>query len=59
MNIIEILEKEQLRKDIPDFGPGDTVRVHEKITNVFLLTPPNKFDELFSVSICNWTEIDG
>ena len=31
MNIIEILEKEQLRKDIPDFGPGDTVRVHAKI----------------------------
>jgi len=31
MNIIEALEKEQLRKDIPDFGPGDTVRVHAKI----------------------------
>ena len=31
MNIIEILEKEQLRKDIPEFGPGDTVRVHAKI----------------------------
>ena len=31
MNIIEILEKEQLRKDIPDFRPGDTVRVHAKI----------------------------
>lgn len=31
MNIIEILEKEQLRKDLPDFGPGDTVRVHAKI----------------------------
>ena len=25
MNIIEILEKEQLRSDIPAFGPGDTV----------------------------------
>lgn len=31
MNIIEILEKEQLKKDLPDFGPGDTVRVHAKI----------------------------
>ena len=31
MNIIETLEKEQLRSDIPDFGPGDTVRVHAKI----------------------------
>ena len=31
MNIIEILEKEQLKKDIPEFGPGDTVRVHAKI----------------------------
>ena len=25
------LEKEQLRDDIPDFGPGDTVRVHVKV----------------------------
>ena len=31
MNIIETLEKEQLRSDIPAFGPGDTVRVHAKI----------------------------
>ncbi len=31
MNIIEILEKEQLRDDIPAFAPGDTVRVHAKI----------------------------
>ncbi|MBR5914795.1 MAG: 50S ribosomal protein L19 [Selenomonadaceae bacterium] len=31
MNIIEILEKEQLKKDIPQFGPGDTVKVHAKI----------------------------
>ena len=31
MNIIEALEKEQLRSDIPAFGPGDTVRVHAKI----------------------------
>ena len=31
MNIIEILEKEQLRSDIPEFAPGDTVRVHARI----------------------------
>ena len=31
MNIIETLEKEQLRADIPAFGPGDKVRVHAKI----------------------------
>ena len=31
MNIIEILETEQLRSDIPAFGPGDTVRVHARI----------------------------
>ena len=31
MNIIETLEKEQLRADIPVFAPGDKVRVHAKI----------------------------
>jgi len=31
VNIIEELEKEQLRDDIPEFSPGDTVRVHAKI----------------------------
>lgn len=31
MNIIENLEKEQMRVDIPDFKPGDTVRVHARI----------------------------
>ena len=31
MNIIETLEKEQLRNDIPVFRPGDTVRVHTKV----------------------------
>ncbi len=31
MNIIQALEQEQLRKDIPDFAPGDTVRVHVKV----------------------------
>jgi len=28
---IRELEKEQLRQDLPDFGPGDTVRVHVKV----------------------------
>ena len=31
MNIIENLEKEQMRLDIPDFKAGDTVKVHAKI----------------------------
>ena len=31
MNIIDVLEKEQLRQDIPKFGPGDTVKVHVKV----------------------------
>ncbi|GIU81761.1 MAG: 50S ribosomal protein L19 [Acidobacteria bacterium] len=29
--LMEIVEKSQLRKDIPDFKPGDTVRVHVRI----------------------------
>ena len=28
MNIIEAIEREQMRMDIPDFSVGDTVRVH-------------------------------
>lgn len=32
MDVISLLEQEQLRKDIPDFRPGDTVRVHVKVT---------------------------
>ncbi len=31
MNIIQALEQEQLRNDIPAFAPGDTVRVHVKV----------------------------
>jgi large subunit ribosomal protein L19 len=31
VNIIETLENEQLRKDIPEFRVGDTVRVHVKV----------------------------
>jgi len=31
MNVIESLEREQMRMDIPDFKPGDTVKVHARI----------------------------
>jgi large subunit ribosomal protein L19 len=31
VNIIEKLEKEQIRLDIPDFTSGDTIKVHVKI----------------------------
>jgi large subunit ribosomal protein L19 len=31
MNIVETLEKEQMRTDIPDFRTGDTVKVHARI----------------------------
>jgi large subunit ribosomal protein L19 len=30
--IVTELEKEQLKSDVPEFGPGDTVRVHLRIT---------------------------
>jgi large subunit ribosomal protein L19 len=28
MNLIDVVERPQLRDDLPDFRPGDTVRVH-------------------------------
>lgn len=31
MNVLEMLEKEQMRTDIPGFKPGDTVKVHVRI----------------------------
>ena len=31
MNVLDQLEKEQMRFDIPGFKPGDTVKVHVKI----------------------------
>lgn len=31
MNAIEQIEAAQLRDDIPEFGPGDTVRVHVRV----------------------------
>ena len=30
-NIIDVLEQEQLKNDIPAFRPGDTVQVHVKV----------------------------
>lgn len=31
MNVLEQLEKEQMRTDLPSFGSGDTVKVHVRI----------------------------
>jgi large subunit ribosomal protein L19 len=31
MNVIEMIEKEQMRSDIPGFKSGDTVKVHVRI----------------------------
>lgn len=31
MNVIDAIEAEQLRTDLPAFRPGDTVRVHVKV----------------------------
>lgn len=31
MNVIDLLEEEQLREDVPELRPGDTVRVHAKV----------------------------
>ncbi len=31
VDVIKSIEQEQLRDDIPNFGPGDTVRVHVKV----------------------------
>jgi large subunit ribosomal protein L19 len=31
MNSLQVLDKEQMRADIPQFKPGDTVKVHVRI----------------------------
>jgi large subunit ribosomal protein L19 len=31
MNLIDVVERPQLREDLPDFRPGDTVRVHVRV----------------------------
>jgi len=30
-NIIQVLETEQMKKDVPDFGPGDTLAVQVRV----------------------------
>ena len=31
MNVLDMVEKQQLRSDLPSFKPGDTIKVHVKI----------------------------
>ncbi len=31
MDMMDVIEREQVREDIPRFSPGDTVRVHVKV----------------------------
>ena len=31
MNVIDMVEEQQLRDDLPEFNPGDTLRVHVRI----------------------------
>ena len=31
MNVIDKIEREQMKDDVPDFGPGDTVDVHSRV----------------------------
>lgn len=31
MNVLQKLQRETIRMDVPDFSPGDTVKVHVKI----------------------------
>ncbi|HRX56852.1 MAG TPA: 50S ribosomal protein L19 [Verrucomicrobiales bacterium] len=31
MNVIDKIEREQLKSDVPNFGPGDTVKVHTRV----------------------------
>jgi large subunit ribosomal protein L19 len=31
MNLTELVEQSQIRTDVPDFGPGDNVKVHVKV----------------------------
>ncbi len=31
MNLIESVESEYVKSEVPDFGPGDLVRVHNKV----------------------------
>lgn len=31
MNVIDLIEREGMKQNLPDFAPGDTVRVHVKV----------------------------
>lgn len=31
MDLIRLIEQQQMRRDVPDFRPGDTVRVHVRV----------------------------
>ncbi|NNE90427.1 MAG: 50S ribosomal protein L19 [Verrucomicrobiales bacterium] len=31
MNVIDKIEREQMKDDVPEFGPGDTVDVHSRV----------------------------
>ena len=31
MNVLDMIEEQQIRDDLPDFKPGDTLRVHVRI----------------------------
>jgi len=31
LNVIDLIEQEQIKKDLPSFAPGDTVKVHLKV----------------------------
>ncbi len=31
MNVIDKIEREQMKDDVPDFGQGDTVNVHSRV----------------------------
>ncbi|WP_274655259.1 50S ribosomal protein L19 [Paenibacillus humicola] len=31
MNLVQVIAQEQLRKDLPSFRPGDTLKVHVKV----------------------------
>ena len=35
-NIIAELEAEQMSREVPEFGPGDTVKVNVKVAMLFL-----------------------
>ena len=31
MNLVDLVEQEQLKDEVPEFSPGDTVKVHVKV----------------------------